>query len=70
MKSLLDFDDAGAQDDHPARGVTVGDIRAWFDEIERLRQALRELEFYETDPWARNKIRTALSSTEREIPNG
>lgn len=36
MKPLLDFDDAGAEDDHPARGVTVGDIRAWFDAITEL----------------------------------
>lgn len=28
---LLDFDDAGAGDDEPAKGVTVGDIRAWHD---------------------------------------
>ncbi len=41
MKPLLDFDDAGAQDDHPAKGVTVGDIRAWHDERERLRSALQ-----------------------------
>lgn len=40
MKALLDFDDAGAGDDHPARDVTVGDIRAWHDEMERLRDAL------------------------------
>ncbi len=37
MRPLLDFDDAGAPDDHPAKGVTVGDIRAWFDEVEQLR---------------------------------
>lgn len=42
MKSLLEFDDAGAQDDEPTKGVTVGDIRAWHDEIERLRLALAE----------------------------
>lgn len=35
-RPLLDFDDAGAPDDDPAKGVTVGDIRRWFDEIERL----------------------------------
>jgi hypothetical protein len=43
MRPLLDFDDAGAQDDHPARGVTCGDIRAWHDEIERLTQALQDV---------------------------
>jgi hypothetical protein len=40
-KSLLDFDDAGASDDEPVKGVTVGDIRAWFDERERFRAALQ-----------------------------
>jgi hypothetical protein len=43
MKPLLDFDDAGATDDHPAKGVTVGDIRAWYDEFERLRGENRTL---------------------------
>lgn len=32
MKQLLDFDDAGASDEEPAKGVTVGDIRAWHDQ--------------------------------------
>lgn len=41
-RELLDFDDAGAEDDHPAKGVTVGDIRGWFDEIEQLHAALQE----------------------------
>lgn len=36
MRPLLDFDDAGATDDHPAKGVTVGDIRAWFDAVVEL----------------------------------
>lgn len=31
-RNILDFDDAGAADDHPARGITVGDIRRWHDE--------------------------------------
>ena len=31
MKQFLDFDDAGAQDDEPVKGVTMGDIRAWHD---------------------------------------
>lgn len=34
MRPLLDFDDAGAQDDEPAKGVTVGDIRAWHNDRE------------------------------------
>lgn len=43
MKPLLDFDDAGAADDHPARGVTVGDIRAWYDEMEQLQASLDQI---------------------------
>jgi hypothetical protein len=43
-RPLLDFDEALAQDDHPAKGVTVGDIRAWFDEIERLQRRINTLE--------------------------
>src|SRR5438067_1886933 len=35
-KTFLEFDDAGASDDEPARGVTAGDIRAWHDQYERL----------------------------------
>lgn len=31
MRPLLIFDDAGASNEHPAKGVTVGDIRAWHD---------------------------------------
>jgi len=32
MKSFLEFDDAGASDEEPVKGITVGDIRAWHDE--------------------------------------
>jgi hypothetical protein len=28
MKLLVDFDDAGASDEEPVKGVTMGDIRA------------------------------------------
>ena len=31
MRNLLEFDDAGATNNEPAKGVTVGDIRAWHD---------------------------------------
>lgn len=34
MRDLLEFDDAGAADDEPVKGVTVGDIRAWHDRQE------------------------------------
>lgn len=36
IKPLLEFDDAGASDDEPAKGVTVGDIRAWHDQYDRV----------------------------------
>jgi hypothetical protein len=39
--------------------TTAGLVR----EILRLRKAMREIDFYSTDPWARNKIRIALDSS-------
>ena len=36
MKTFLEFDDAGAANDEPVKGVTVGDIRAWHDQVETL----------------------------------
>ena len=30
------FDDAGAQNDEPVKGVTAGDIRAWHDQYDSL----------------------------------
>lgn len=36
----LEFDDAGADDAEPVKGVTMGDIRSWHDQIERLRHEL------------------------------
>lgn len=41
MKQPLDFDDAGAADDEPIKGITAGDIRRWHDELDNLRSALR-----------------------------
>lgn len=29
--SILEFDDPGAGDDEPVKGITMGDIRAWYD---------------------------------------
>lgn len=40
MKQLLDFDDAGAGDEEPTKGVLVGHIREWHDERDRLRTGL------------------------------
>jgi hypothetical protein len=40
MKQPLDFDDAGASDDEPVRGVLMGHIRQWHDQAERLKLAL------------------------------
>lgn len=49
MRSLLDFDDAGADRHQPVTGVTVGDIRSWFDEIERLHEIIMTLRAAETE---------------------
>jgi hypothetical protein len=40
MRDPLDFDDAGADDDEPAKGITIGDVRAWHDEMQSMRAAL------------------------------
>ena len=71
MKALLEFDDAGAKDDEPVKGVTVGDIRAWHDRIEALEAALREIadapawgapDRWETTPFeVRERARAALT---------
>jgi len=36
IRTLLEFDDAGAGDTEPAKGVTVGDIRAWHDQYQNI----------------------------------
>jgi|GEM_PF-6045347 len=36
-------------------------------EIDRLRRAMREIDFYSTDPWARNKVRIALSPSHSPV---
>jgi hypothetical protein len=41
---IIGFDDAGAGDDHPVKGVTVGHIRRWFDQVEKLHGDLRAYE--------------------------
>lgn len=58
MRPLLDFDDAGAGDDEPTKGVLVGHIREWHDEMERLKTALR---------LARNDMRVSIQEIEREL---
>lgn len=40
MREPLDFDDAGADDSEPVKGVTAGDVRAWHDEMSALRGEL------------------------------
>ena len=47
MGHLLFFDDAGAHDDHPAKGVTVGHIRAWHDAGEAVMAWMREPDYVE-----------------------
>ena len=34
--SILEFDDPGASDDEPVKGVTMGHIRAWHDSYAEL----------------------------------
>lgn len=41
VRRLLDLMDAGADDRHPVKGVTKGDLVLWFDEIDRLRALVR-----------------------------
>lgn len=64
MNPLLDFDDAGAGDDEPAKGVTVGDIRAWHDEMERLQIASRPL----TENEHTIARRLKMCAARREVP--
>lgn len=40
MKEPIEFNVAGASDDEPAKGVTIGDIRAWHNKIEEMSYAL------------------------------
>jgi hypothetical protein len=35
-RSFLDFDDPGAGDDEPVKGITAGDIRAWHDQYDNI----------------------------------
>lgn len=47
MRALLIFDDAGANNDHPAKGVTIGDIRAWHDGGAAVLNWMREPDYVE-----------------------
>jgi hypothetical protein len=60
MRDLLDFDDAGASDNEPAKGVTIGDIRAWHDKIEAMSFALSRCYDAEKDPDLKALIYEAL----------
>jgi hypothetical protein len=41
--SPLHFIDAGANGDEPAKGVTQGHLREWFDQMDGMRGCLRDL---------------------------
>ena len=41
---IISFDDAGAEDDHPVKGITMGHIRRWFDRVEQLHVALEAVD--------------------------
>lgn len=38
---IISFDDAGADDDHPVKGITMGHIRRWFEQAEEYEVRLR-----------------------------
>jgi len=40
-KEIITFSDAGAPDDHPVKGITMGHIRRWFDVVEEYEARLR-----------------------------
>jgi hypothetical protein len=42
IRRPLDFNDAGAGDDEPVKGVLQGHIREWHDELDRLTRQLAE----------------------------
>lgn len=72
--SILEFDDPGASDDEPVKGVTMGDIRAWHDsyvELEadahRLREALEEILFGVDPDEMRRAAAVALRKIDTEI---
>lgn len=47
---IINFDDAGADDDHPVKGITMGHIRRWFDRAEEFELARAELAALIPDP--------------------
>jgi hypothetical protein len=47
---IINFDDAGANDDHPVKGITMGHIRRWFDAVEEAEAACVELAALISDP--------------------
>lgn len=47
---IISFDDAGADDDHPVEGITMGHIRRWLDAVEEAEGARGELAALVADP--------------------
>lgn len=67
MKTFLEFDDPGAQDDERAKGVTVGDIRAWNDQYDRLLSSWAECRALLSEERARvERIETLLDKQKYE----
>lgn len=51
MPPPLAFDDPGAHDDEAARGIRVGNIRAWHDAVERILIGGNHIATHRTDSW-------------------
>lgn len=52
-KDPLDFDDAGASDEEPVKGITQWHIRRWHDEAAALKQLLKKAAPYRE--WCRER---------------
>lgn len=64
--SILEFDDQGASDDEPVKGVTMGDIRAWHDSYAELESdAHRDYQALEAE---NGRLRATLQTIARWCP--
>ena len=70
--SILQFDDPGASDDEPVKGVTMGDIRAWYDSyVELEHESHRDYQALEADLGRLSgAINTVLSTFEKDESQG
>lgn len=70
--SILEFDDPGAGDDEPVKGVTMGHIRAWHDSYAELEhEAHRDYQALEANLGRLSgAINTVLSTFEKDEAQG